>query len=309
MPDRPLILALGEILWDMLPAGKQLGGAPGNFAYHAAQLGGDARTVSAVGDDELGREILVRLGALKLDISLIAADLAHPTGTVSVSLSAGQPSYTIHENVAWDFIALMPDLLELAGRADCICFGTLAQRNAVSRQTIQEALGRAKPEGLRIFDINLRQHYYNHVVIENSMCVANVLKINNDELRVLGRLFGCAPAAGEIFGRFPSLELIALTRGGEGSVLFGSGGEMDEHPGYPAEPMVDAIGAGDAFTAALAMGLLRGHSLERINDDANRVAAFVCTRAGATPAIPLSLRGSAAREEESGSPPEAPSPA
>ncbi len=289
MPDRPLILALGEILWDMLPAGKQLGGAPGNFAYHAAQLGGDARTVSAVGDEELGREILARLGALKLDTSQILVDREHATGTVSVALSAGQPSYTIHENVAWDFIASTPGLLELAERAECICFGTLAQRSPVSRGTIREALGRSPADGLRIFDINLRQRYYDRDVIETSLGLANVLKINDDEIRVLGRLLGCAPAAGEIFARFSNLKLIALTRGGEGSVLFGAGGEKNEHPGYPADPFVDAIGAGDAFTAALAMGLLRGDSIERINEDANRVAAFVCTRAGATPEIPLSL--------------------
>lgn len=289
MPDRPLILALGEILWDMLPAGKQLGGAPGNFAYHSAQLGGDARTVSAVGDDDLGREILARLVALGLDISQIMVDREHATGTVSVALNAGQPSYTIHENVAWDFIASTPALLELAGRADCVCFGTLAQRSEVSRRTIREALGRVRSDGLRIFDINLRQRYYDRDVIETSLGLANVLKINDDEIRVLGRLLGFAPAAGDIFSRFSHLKLIALTRGGKGSVLFGPGGEESAHPGYPAEPFVDAIGAGDAFTAALAMGWLRGHSLERINDDANRVAAFVCTRAGATPVIPLSL--------------------
>src|SRR4051794_14674604 len=143
MSRRPVILALGEVLWDLLPGGRQLGGAPANFAYHAAQLGADARIVSAVGDDELGREVLSRQRALGLDTSLIAIDPLHPTGTVTVSLEAGQPTYTIHEGVAWDFIPTMPQTLEMAARADCVCYGTLAQRSDASRRTIQAVLGRA----------------------------------------------------------------------------------------------------------------------------------------------------------------------
>jgi fructokinase len=286
----PLILALGEILWDLLPAGKQLGGAPANFAYHAAQLGADSRTISAVGDDALGNEILARLRELKVDPSQIAIDREHPTGTVTVTLNVGQPTYTIHEGVAWDFIRFTPALLDLAARADCICFGTLAQRNSVSRQTIQSTLAHAKPDALLIFDINLRQNYYDRANIENSLCRANVLKINHDEITQLSRLIGCEPVANALLRRFPNLKLIALTRGGEGSVLFDAGGSVIEHPGYPADPMVDAIGAGDAFTAALALGLLRGDSLKQISDDANRLAAYVCTRAGATPAIPASFK-------------------
>jgi fructokinase len=291
MTGRPLILALGEILWDLLPGGKQLGGAPGNFAYHSSRLGADARTISAVGDDAPGREIIARLRWIGLDTANIAVDAAHPTGSVTVTLDDGQPTYAIHENAAWDFIASSARLLELAEQAACVCFGSLAQRSAVSRQTIQNVLARVRPDGVRIFDINLRQHYYDRAIIEASLRRANVLKINSDEIALLGELLECGAGADPIFARFENLRLIALTRGGEGSVLYSREDSPVEHPGYRAEPMVDAVGAGDAFTAALAMGLLRGHPLEQISEEANRLAAFVCTRAGATPEIPPSFRG------------------
>lgn len=290
MTNQPLILALGEILWDLLPAGKQLGGAPANFAYHAAQLGADARTISAVGDDAPGREIIARLRANGLQTASLAVDSAHPTGSVTVTLNNGQPTYTIHENVAWDFISSTADWLELAKHADCICFGSLAQRSPVSRQTIQLLLSHASPESVRIFDINLRQHYYDRAIIEASLRLSNVLKINSDEMAIVSSLLDSPPEAQSLFERFANLRLIALTRGDQGSALFRRDGSVVERSGYPAKPMVDAIGAGDAFTAALAMGLLRGHSLKRISEEANRLAAFVCTRPGATPEIPANFR-------------------
>jgi fructokinase len=182
-------------------------------------------------------------------------------------------------------------LLELAEQAACVCFGSLAQRSAVSRQTIQNLLARVRPDGVRIFDINLRQHYYDRAIIEASLRRASVLKLNSDELAVLGRLLECVARPDRLFERFENLRLIALTRGNEGSALYPREDSPVEHPGYRAEPMVDAIGAGDAFTAALAMGMLRGHSLARISEEANRLAAFVCTRAGATPQIPASFLG------------------
>jgi fructokinase len=286
MQRRPVILALGEVLWDLLPGGRQLGGAPANFAYHAAQLGADARIVSAVGDDELGREVLTRQRTLGLDTSLITVDPSHPTGTVTVSLEAGQPTYTIHEGVAWDFIPTMPQTLEMAARADCVCYGTLAQRNDASRRTIQAVLGRARAGAVRVYDINLRQHYFDREVVDQSLRAATVLKINDEEFPRLMALLG---GGSSLFDGYPALTVVAQTRGGRGSELWTRDGESFEHLGFRANPLVDAVGAGDAFTAALAMGLLRGWPLARINDAANRLAAYVCTRAGATPEIPANL--------------------
>jgi fructokinase len=286
MPPQPVILALGEALWDLLPNGKQLGGAPANFAYHAAQLGADARIVSTVGDDELGREVLARQRALGLDTSLIAVDPTHPTGTVTVSLDAGQPTYTIHEPVAWDFIPATPDVLNAAAQADCVCYGTLAQRGAVSRQTIRAVLERTRPDALRVFDINLRQHYFDREIVDHSLRAATVLKINDEELP---RLTALLDAGDSLFDHYPSLSLIALTRGGRGSELRTRDGHVFDHPGFRAEPFADAIGAGDAFTAALAIGLLNRLPLTRIIENANRLAAYVCTQPGATPPLPPDL--------------------
>jgi fructokinase len=291
MPHRPVILALGEILWDLLPSGKQLGGAPANFAYHAARLGADARVVSAVGDDALGREILARLRAQNLDTSLIRTDAVHPTGTVTVALdAAGRPSYTIHEGVAWDFLEATPTVLDLASRAACVCFGTLAQRGPTSRSAIGAILAATPPAALRILDINFRQHYYDREVVDASLGAATLLKINDDELPELLALLGTGGDDRAIFDAYPRLTLIALTRGGRGSALIPRDGPRDEHAGHPAEPLVDTVGAGDAFTAALAVGLLAGRPLAQINDAANCLAAYVCTRAGATPVIPDALR-------------------
>jgi fructokinase len=289
VPASPLILALGEILWDLLPGGKQLGGAPANFAYHAAQLGADARVISAVGDDELGREILARLGTLGLDTSTIRIDDRFPTGTVGVSVdAAGQPTYTIHENAAWDRISPNRAVLDLDARADCVCFGTLAQRGKVSRLSIIALLDHAPPTALRIFDVNFRQHYYDRHIVVRSLRRTSVLKINDDEMPRLTALLEVGDA--DLFDQYPSLELIALTRGARGSLLLTRDGARHEHPGHPAAPLADTIGAGDAFTAALAVGLLAKRPLPEINDAANRLAAYVCTRPGATPPIPADLR-------------------
>jgi fructokinase len=291
--QRPLILAVGEILWDLLPSGKQLGGAPANFAYHAAQLGADARTISAVGADPLGSEILGRLRELQLDTNLISIDAKRPTGSVTVALGPqGQPTYTIHENVAWDFLPWTPEQLDVVRKADCICFGSLAQRSPVSRHTVHAIIDTTPRGAIRVFDINLRQHYYDAHVIESSLNLADVLKINDEELPVLGKLLALTnPIPQHLFKRFESLRLIALTRGGVGSVLYAHDGATDEHPGYPVPPayLVDTIGAGDAFTAAVAVGLLRKLPIPRINDAANRLASYVCTQRGATPIIPPDL--------------------
>lgn len=282
---RALVLGLGEILWDLLPAGKQLGGAPANFAYHARALGVDGVPVSAVGEDELGREILGRLERIGLPRDFVATVSGYPTGTVEVKLrDRGVPEYIIHEDVAWDFIPQDQRLMELARMAQVICFGSLAQRSEASRATIQGLLMAAGPSCIRIFDINLRQKFYSRSIIESSLEKCQVLKLNDQELPVVAELFGLKgggeEAARAILKRF-SLRMVALTRGAQGSRLYTPQGAFD-HPGYPVE-VVDTVGAGDSFTAALAVGLLREDSPDRINDSANRVAARVCGHRGAVP--------------------------
>ncbi len=287
-----LMLGIGEILWDLLPAGRQLGGAPANFAYHAHALGANGVPVSCVGRDALGVEILARLVALGLDPAHIAVAPERPTGTVQVALSTeGKPTFTIMPDVAWDFIALSPALLALAARADAICFGSLAQRAVGSRDTIRACVRQAPATALRIFDINLRQSFYSREIVEASLRLANVLKINDDELPVLAQLLdltstGEKARLAEVAARF-QLRLVALTKGAEGSILCADE-RFARHPGLKVR-VADSVGAGDAFTAAMALGLLRGWDLERIGTHANRVAAYVCTQPGATPPLPVEL--------------------
>jgi len=290
---KPVAVGLGEVLWDMLPGEKQFGGAPANFAYHAKALGADGYVVSCVGDDPLGREILDRLDRLELNRGCVAVDGEHPTGTVSVKLDAGgKPTYTIHEGVAWDCMAAMPGLVELAGRADAVCFGSLAQRSAVSRVTIRRFLAATAADCLRIFDINLRQHYYDAETVEASLQAASVLKLNDEELPVVAELLSLGSTQNEeqalnvLLERY-ELRLIALTKGPAGSVLLAPG-QSYMHGGF-ATAVADTVGAGDAFTAALAMGLIDGTDLEGVNERANRIAAYVCSRPGATPDMPDEL--------------------
>lgn len=289
------IVGLGEILWDVFPSGKRLGGAPANFAYHAQALGGRGVVASCVGADPLGAEILACVRDFSLETAYIAVDEAHPTGTVSVQVGAGgKPTYTIHEGVAWDFIPLTDGLVELAERADAICFGTLAQRSPVSCNTIRDLLDRSRPEALRIFDINLRQSFYSPQIVEESLQRANVLKLNDEELPLVADMLGIQgdeAALLAVLGERYNLRLVALTKGGEGSILY-TEGETSHQPAYPImrEDGADTVGAGDSFTAALAVGLLAGHSLHAINSHANRVAAYVCSQPGATPVLPEELR-------------------
>lgn len=281
-------VGLGEVLWDILPAGRQLGGAPANFAYHAHALGAEARVISRVGNDALGREILERLRAIGLSTDGIGVDESAPTGTVTVEVQAdGQPRFTIHENVAWDRITADETSLAFAARADAICFGSLAQRSEASRRSIRAILAATKPETLRVFDINLRQHFYSRDIVESSLVSANALKLNSDELPVLADVFGLRGDAksqiADLARRF-ELRAVALTRGASGSLLLVDG-TWSDHPGIRVK-VVDAVGAGDAFTARWALGLLAGEPLDAINCRANEIAAFVCTQPGATPTYP-----------------------
>lgn len=281
--DKYLVIGLGEILWDLFPDGKKLGGAPANFVYHAQQLGAIGIPVSCVGDDDLGRELYEQLHSLGLDLRFIAKDSKHPTGTVSVELDRyGNPDYIIHRNVAWDYIPAAEFLFDLAGQADVICFGTLCQRSDVSQTTIKKFISYKKPNAVIVFDINLRQDFFTKEIIKNSLNLADILKLNEQELSVLKKMFGLADGQKEslsqLTNRF-SLSLIALTRGAQGSLLY----TLEEESDFAGitTAVVDTVGAGDSFTAALCMGLLRKQKLDVVNKFANRVAANVCSQSGA----------------------------
>ncbi len=285
------VVGIGEILWDLLPSGPQLGGAPANFAYHAHALGGNAQVISRVGRDQLGRDIFDRIGAMGLSSTGLQTDETAPTGTVTVELDdKGVPAYTIHENTAWDRIAAAAESLSLAGAADAVCFGSLAQRSPVSRETIQRLVSATPAKAWRVFDINLRQHFYSRETIERSLQLASVLKLNDGELPVLADMFALAGDSArqlESLAKTFGLQVVALTRGADGSLLYRDGDWSDCKP----EPVdvVDTVGAGDAFTAALVLGLLHGETLEEMHEFASEVAGYVCTRAGATPALPERL--------------------
>lgn len=287
----PLVIGLGELLWDLLPGGRQAGGAPANFAYHAQALGAEALVVSRVGNDALGRDILAHLRGLGLRIDGITLDPLAPTGTVSVALDAsGTPSFTVHENVAWDFILADDRILREASRASAICFGSLAQRHPVARAAIRAVLAAASPGCLRVLDINLRQQFWSPSLVVESLERANVLKLNHDELAVLARLLGLS---GEESGQMRQLaalfklDAVALTKGADGSSLLAKD-QLVSRRGSPLK-IADTVGAGDSYAAALALGLLTGQEPGIILERAHRLADYVCTQPGATPPLPLSL--------------------
>lgn len=282
----------------MLPAGKQLGGAPTNFAYMMGLLGHRAAIASRVGEDALGAELGGRLVELGLDSSYVQRDAAHATGAVKVSLDgAGQPEYEIVENVAWDFLEWTPDWRRLAADADVVCFGSLAQRWKPSRATIQRFLSAARADTLRIFDVNLRQKFFTADVLWESLRLANIAKLNNHELPVVMRELELTrhgtekdeATAAKVLRREFDLKCVCVTRGDRGSLLV-TEKECDEHPGLGAR-VVDLVGAGDAFTAALAHHMLAGSSLRVMNEAANRLGAWVASQAGATPAADESVIG------------------
>jgi fructokinase len=285
------IVGVGEVLWDLLPGGQQMGGAPANFTCHARALGAEACLVSRVGNDDLGHEIIARLDALGVHTDAIAIDALHPTSTVSVELDAGQPRFVIHEGVAWDFIEATSGALAAVRVADAVCFGTLAQRSEPSRSAIISLVNAAPPPALRILDVNLRQNFFSSRLINESLAFANVLQLNEDELPQLAAaldLSGDERSQIRQLAERNLLRVVACTRGERGSLLY-SDGRWSEHPGLPAN-VVDTVGAGDSFTAVLALGLLAGWNLDRINETANTVAAFVCSQPGATPPLPPHLR-------------------
>ena len=287
------IVGIGEVLWDLLPSGPKLGGAPANFAYHAHALGASASVVTRVGKDGYGQEIRRRLEQQEIADGTVQVDDEVPTGTVAVTLSAnGIPNYVIHENVAWDRLSVTPAALSAVREADAVCFGSLAQRSEPSRTAIQQLVAAAPVAALRVFDINLRQKYYSREVIEQSLRLANVFKLNDGELPVVAELFrlvGSPQNQIELLAQKFDLQLIALTRGPGGSLLF-QNGQWSDCPSVPTK-IVDTVGAGDAFTAALVMGLLAKMELDQINYLADEVARHVCSCAGATPPLPKEFAG------------------
>lgn len=289
MPLR--IVGIGEVLWDLLPSGAQLGGAPANFAYHASALGSDACVVSRIGADARGDEILRRLHAMRLNTAYLQIDSTRSTGTVTVDVDAmGQPRFEIHADVAWDALEADMGAYGAVASAHAVCFGTLAQRSEISRSTIQALIAAAPPDALRILDVNLRQHYYTRAIIEESLALASVLKVNDTELPRLAAMLsltGDTHAQIDQLAERWQLRAVAYTRGGFGSLLR-TAHEWSDHPGVPTR-VVDTVGAGDSFTAAMTLGLLNGWPLAEVNAQANRLASYVASHAGATPVLPAAL--------------------
>jgi fructokinase len=299
-----LIVGVGELLWDLLPEGRRLGGAPANFTVMAGRLGAHAAILSRIGRDELGRRAVELLDPLPADTEFLQVDPAHETGRVTVALKDGQPEYTIHEPAAWDFLELTDDWVRLAEQAEAICFGSLAQRCLESRQTIQTLAAQTGPACVRVFDVNLRRPFYSGEVVQESLELATVVKMNDGEVPAVMGLLGLTAeesaetpvlrtACERLLAEFAGLKLAAVTRGGQGSVLVSRMG-WHEHPGVPVK-VVDTIGAGDAFTAAMTHALLAGAGLDtsglaRLNEAGNRWGAWVASQRGAMPELSDEMR-------------------
>lgn len=307
-----LILGIGELLWDLLPAGPMLGGAPANFAVMAGRLGNHAAILSRIGRDEPGRKALDQLDPLPVDTSFLQVDPGQPTGQVTVAFEGGQPHYTIHQPAAWDFLELTDRWVELAERASAVCFGSLAQRSSVSRQTVQALVARTSPTCVRVFDVNLRAPLYSAEVIQKSVELATIVKMNDSEAPEVLALLGVPEISAQsglnsgswrftverrslirlgadwLLAEFPSLQMVAVTRGSRGSLLV-TRDEWHVHPGIPVK-VADTIGAGDAFTAALTHYLLRGANLATLNEAANYWGAWMASQSGAMPVLPDAVR-------------------
>jgi len=296
------VIGLGEALFDCLPEGRKLGGAPANFAYHVSQFGLDSCAISAIGDDELGKEIVDTFK--KVGLTHILPVVEQPTGTVQVTLDEnGVPQYEICLGVAWDNIPLTDEMLQMARSAQAICFGSLAQRSQTSRETIQAFLDAAPKDAMRVFDINLRQQWYSKEVIEASLTRANVLKINDEELDVVAAMLLDVPSVSEHFiaedpakacavcrdliARY-DLQMVILTCGAVGSYVFSA--TEESYVATPKVQVADTVGAGDSFTAAFVAQTLLGKSIRDAHEKAVKVSAFVCTQAGAMPVLPKNLK-------------------
>jgi fructokinase len=313
MTKAHLILGLGELLWDVLPNATRLGGAPANFAVMAATLGNRAAILSRIGRDDLGRQAIDRLNPMPVETSLLQVDPMHETGRVTVSFEDHDPHYTIHQPAAWDFLELSDEWLQNVERADAICFGSLAQRHPQSRKTIQTLVAEASASCIRIFDVNIRAPFYSAEVMQVSLELASVVKMNETEVPLVLDLLNLdlvetnanfearvpdasshagtdlmRMAAEQLLSVFPALQMVAITRGARGSLLV-TRDEWDEHPGFPIK-VADAVGAGDAFTAAITHYMLRGADLATLNEAGNRWGGWLASQSGAMPALPDSVR-------------------
>ncbi len=288
MSASPLMVGLGEVLWDLLPSRKVLGGAPANFAYMATVFGDRGIVASRIGKDELGREACEILNDAGVSTSYLQHDDRYETGVTNVLLdSEGQPGFTIKEHVAWDFLHWTPDWEELSSRVDVVCYGSLAQRSQTSAETIERFLRNTPENALRICDANLREPFYNLDTLRRSFRFADILKLNEQELFQVSSSFGFGNSdeieiAKRLLDKF-DLDLICVTRGARGSLLI-SDRKIIEHAGINVD-VADAVGAGDAFTACVAHYYVQGRPLEEISESANRIAAWVATQVGATPLV------------------------
>jgi fructokinase len=288
MANNHIIVGIGELLWDMLPKGKQLGGAPANFAYFAAMLGEQGIIASRVGPDELGKEIVEKVGKLKLQTEYIQTDELMPTGTVAVEVGEkGQPKYTITEETAWDCLDWNEQWETLAKRAKAVCFGSLAQRSPQSRVTIHRFLRAINDDAIRVFDVNLRPPFYTTDIVHESLMLADVAKLNESELPQVMKLLGLKTA--NLKQNIRTLQaayglgMVCLTRGQLGCILANEK-QMIENQGFKVR-VADAVGAGDAFTAAIVHHLLKNSPLDKMAKAANRLGSYVASQNGATPQI------------------------
>lgn len=312
-----LILGIGELLWDVLPNAVRLGGAPANFAVMTGHLGNRAAILSRIGRDDLGRQAIDCLNPMPVDTSLIQVDPTHETGRVTVSFEGNEPRYTIHEPAAWDFLELSDEWIQDVERADAICFGSLAQRHPQARKTIQALVAETSAACIRVFDVNLRAPFYSAEVMQESLELASVVKMNETEVPLVlsllnidlpnldllettadfeARTADVGPQAGtdlirmageQLLSVFPALQMVAITRGARGSILV-TRDEWDEHHGFPIK-VADAVGTGDAFTAAITHYMLRGADLATLNEAGNRWGGWMASQSGAMPALPDSV--------------------
>ena len=290
MANKSFVVGLGEAVWDVLPEGKKLGGAPANFAYHAGQFGLETIAISALGEDELAAETIKALKDHGLNY--LMPHVPYPTGTVQVTLTGdGIPAYEIKENVAWDNIPYTSEIAEIAKNCRAVCFGSLAQRNVTSWATIRQFLDDTPADCLKIFDINLRQQFYTKVVIEESLKRCNILKINDEELVVIKRMYGyddldMRGICEKILEEYGLLMLV-LTCGTNGSYVFAPG--LTSFQDTPKVKVADTVGAGDSFTGSFCAAILNGKSMKEAHKKAVEVSAFVCTQNGAMPTLPPEL--------------------
>ncbi len=286
---RPVVVGIGEILWDILPTGKRAGGAPVNFVYHAARLGAEGYAISAVGNDLPGIEILQELQKNKIGYCIEAGP--YPTGSVRVELNEGIPAYTITENAAWDHIPLTQPAVDIVKRADAVCYGTLALRSGESRETVKTLLRSAPAGAYRFFDINLRGNYYSKELIETLLAFANVFKINDEETAVVKKMFGLSGSDAEVcryFLKKYDLSDLIFTAGEKYSVIYTPSEESRIET--PRVEVADTVGAGDAFSGAFIYARLTGKTLREAHEKAVRVSAFVCTKPGAWPVYDEAVR-------------------